>query len=300
MDRLRAINYFLSVAETGSFSGAAKVLGVPASSVSRRVKDLESELGATLFHRSTRLVKLTEIGALYREQVTPAIEALENANEVIKQHSTGPSGLLRITAGPGFGRFKVIPALAKFRQKYPEVVVDIELTDRVVNLASNQVDIAIRATASLPERLVARKISNNDFVLVASPVYLEKQGVPSTLQQLESCDALKYRGPDSVLHWQAKCGDSWRELSTNTVYVSNEGEALLNEALAGNGVALLPEWSVRDHLKTRALVEIKLIDACVSISRSESSGVYLLYHQPKYSLHKVKAAVDFLLDELAD
>ncbi|MFT5997380.1 MAG: DNA-binding transcriptional LysR family regulator, partial [Glaciecola sp.] len=117
MDKLRALKYFLEVAETGSFSGAAKVLGVPASSVSRRIQDLEVQLGALLIQRSTRVVQMTELGALYLEQISPAIQALDDADNLIEQHSDIPSGVLKISAIPGYGRFCLEPALAKLRKR---------------------------------------------------------------------------------------------------------------------------------------------------------------------------------------
>ena len=143
MDKLRALKYFLEVAETGSFSGAAKVLGVSASSVSRRIQDLEVQLGALLIQRSTRVVQLTELGALYLEQISPAVQALGYADNLIEQHSDIPSGVLKISAIPGYGKFCLEPALAKLRKRYPDIIVDVEMTDHVSNLAHNQIDIAL-------------------------------------------------------------------------------------------------------------------------------------------------------------
>lgn len=300
MDKLRAIKYFIKVSETGSFTRAAKELGVPASSVSRRVQDLETELGAVLFHRSTRLVKLTELGELYLEQIDPAITALEDANEIIRQHSQNPSGILRITASPGYGRFRLMPSLKKLRALYPDIVIDLELTDKVINLTQNQVDIAIRATANPPERVVAHKISSNQFLLVASPDYLRKNAIPVTLAELQDHKTLLYRGPDGVLKWQAKTKNSWEELSTMASFISNEGEALVREALEGAGIGLLPKWAIEKHLATKQLTQINLQDAEVSISRNENSGIFLLYHRPKYSIQKVRATVDFLIAELSE
>jgi len=300
MDKLRAIKYFLKVSETGSFSRAAKALGVPASSVSRRIQDLEKELGAVLFHRSTRLVKLTELGQLYLEQIDPAVTSLEDANEIIKQHAQSPSGNLRITASPGYGRFKLMPVLRKLKVLYPDIVLDVELTDKVINLTQNQVDIAIRATATPPERTVAHKISNNEFVLVASSSYLKKHGTPKTLADLHKHKTLLYRGPDGILHWQAKTQSGWEEPLTQATFISNEGETLVQEVLEGAGIGLIPKWGVKENIEKRELIQISLEDATLSVTRSENSGIYLLYHRPKYSIQKIKTAVDFLISELSE
>lgn len=299
MDKLRALKYFLEVAEAKSFSQAAARLDVPVSSVSRRVYDLESELGITLLHRSTRTVKLTELGMLYLEQVRPALSALNVADDIVGQHSSTPSGVLRITAIPDYGRFRLLPALAKFREQYPEIICDVELTDEVANLSQNEVDIAIRATAQVPERSVARKLANGQFIMVASPRYLEKHGKPQTCADLQQHKVILYRRPHGLLYWQAKVAGEWRELRLQPTFISNQGDALLDAVTAGHGIALLPQWGIRRHLAEGSLIQLTLDDAEVAISRSEHSGIYLLYHRPKYGLQKMKVAVDFLLAELS-
>jgi len=300
LDRLRALSYFVEAAEAASFSRAADLLGVPASSVSRRILDLESELGVALFHRSTRVVRLTELGALYLEQVKPAIAALVLADELVGQQSKTPSGILKITAAPDYGRARLLPALAKLRQLYPDIVCDVQLTDEVYNLAQNDVDIAIRVTANPPDRAVARRLADGRFILVAAPAYLQKNGRPKLLVDLQSHKALLYRRPQGVLYWQARSGETWQEIRLSPAYISNQGDALLDQAIAGHGLALIPRWGLSDYLADGSLVHVVLEDADVSASRNENPGVYLLYHRPKYSLKKIRAAVDFLTSELSE
>ena len=300
MDKMRALEYFLEVAEKGSFSQAAKTFDVPASSISRAIQNLEAELNATLIHRTTRVVKLTELGTLYLEQIRPAVSTLANADEVIREQLHAPSGLLRITANTGYGGFCLVPALAKLRKLYPELVIDIELTDRVTNLAHNDVDFAIRSTAQPPERAVARKLSDDKFVLVASPNYLEHAGVPRTLADLQRHKTLLYRSPAGILNWQAKTSDEWQDVPTPAGFISNMGNILVDEALRGTGLALIPYWGAADHLKQGRLTQITLEDAELSISRNPDLGIYLLYHRPKYRLKKVQIAVDFILSELSE
>lgn len=298
MDRLRAIQYFIKVAELGSFTAAAQSFGVPASSISRRIQDLEAELGATLLHRTTRSVSLTELGAVYREQARPALKALDHAGELIKDRPSSPSGLLRITANPGYGRLLLMPAIKKLRRKFPDLVIDIELTDQTYNLANHEVDIAIRATADLPDRAIARKLADSGMKLVASPAYLDKHGSPKHLIDLASHATLMYRGPQRLIDWHAKTEIGWQDVQTHPVFICNVGRELVEEALAGTGLGLFFGWSVREELSRGDLIEVSLTDAEVSITRSESSGIYLLYNQPKYRLNKIKAAVDFLMHEL--
>lgn len=300
MDKMRALEYFVKVADTGSFSQAAKVFAVPPSSISRRIQDLEIDLGATLFHRTTRVVKLTELGAVYLNQVRPAIAALANADETIREQPDAPSGKLTISAPPGYGDTRVVPALGKLRQLYPDLVLDIELSDQVANIAGNDVDLAIRSTGNPPERAVARKLSNNRFVLVASPGYLDRFKKPEVIDDVVDHKAIHYRGPNGVLSWHAKRGESWEDLRTKPVFISNVGSMLLKEVLSGEGLALIPEWAVADYIRTNELVEIVLADGTISVSRSPQLGIYLLYSRPKYRLKKIQVAVDFLVAELTE
>jgi DNA-binding transcriptional LysR family regulator len=299
MDKIRALRYFLKVAETSSFTMAAKALSVPASSVSRRIRDLEAELKIDLFHRSTRVVKLSALGQIYYEQVKDIVAALDNADDFVSQRSEVPSGVLRITAMPGYGALVLQPVLEKLRKFYPEIILDVELTDQVSDISKNEVDIAIRASSVLPVRAVARKLSDNRFVLMASPEYLETNGVPMKTEDLVNHQTLLYRGPNGILHWQAKTDDTWRELSTKPVYISNDGSALIQAVLAGQGIALLPKWAVGNELEKGALRELGMEEERVSVTRALDSGIYLLYLKPRYRILKIKAAVDFLVAELS-
>lgn len=298
MDKLRALRYFLKVAQTSNFTSAAKTFGVPASSISRRIQDLETDLGVELFFRSTRVVRLTALGQLYHDHIQSAVGAIDHADEIVNQRSKTPTGTLKITAMPGYGKVRLLPALEKFRVLYPKIVLDVELTDQVTDLARSQTDIAIRASANLPERSVARRLSGNRFLLMASPDYLKRRGRPTSLADLEGHHALLYRGPNGILHWQGQTKGVWNELQMKPSFISNDGGALLEAALAGQGVALLPEWGISKELEEGALTEIKLKGANVSVTRASDTGIFLLYNRPKYSVNRIKIAVEFLVSHL--
>jgi len=300
MDKMRALNYFQMVAKSKSFSQAAKHFAVSPSSISRRIQDLETELGVALLHRTTRAVRLTELGTLYLEKIQPAIQQLALADEMLSEHSNSPSGHIRITANNGYGRFRLLPALKKLRRQYPELVIDLELSDQVANMMLEDVDFAIRSTSNLPERTVARKLAENRFLLVASPNYLARYGTPRHLTELQEHRTLLYRSPQRILHWQAKTEKGWQEVQTNASMISNIGDMLLEEAVCGAGIALLPDWGLSSAFETGELVELVLDDATVSVSRSPRLGMYLLYHRPKYQLQKIRIVADFLLSELTE
>ncbi len=299
MDKLRALQYLVKVADTLSFSRAARAFGVPASSVSRRITDLEAELGVELLHRTTRTVRLTEVGALYVEQVRTGMAQLADAEELVGQRSSTPSGTLRISTMPGYGQLLLMPALQAFCDRYPDIVVDVHLSDALVELGRDQVDIAIRGGRQPQDRVVARKLDPNRFILAASPQYLAEHGTPRTLDDLAGHKALLYRGPNAVLKWQGLDEDGWREVPVTPAFISNDGASLVAMACRHRGLVLLSEWGLKGYLQRGELVQLTL-EQPVSVSRGGDSGIYLLYLQTRYRIPKVRVAVEFLVEQLGD
>lgn len=298
MDRLRALRYFVKLANTLSFSETAEHFGVPSSSVSRRIKDLEARLGATLFERTTRSVRLTDLGKLYLGEVAGALHSIEMADELVGAQSQAPTGMLRITAMPGYGERFVLPALDRLRDLYADIDFDVRLTDQVISLSGNEVDIAIRAASSLPEQAVARRLGDNEFVLVASPDYIARHGIPRTSYELKNRPVFMYRAPHGILEWFAFRDGVWRAIELTPKFISNHGQSLLNNAIAGRGIAFLPGWGVAEDIKAGRLQALELEDGPVSASGRANMGMYLLYHPPKFRLRKIRVTVDFLVEAL--
>ena len=298
MDKLRALKYFEKVAEVGSFTEASRFFAVPASSVSRRISDLEEELGIALFLRSTRVVQLTELGKLYYSEIQEALNKLEQADELVGEQSRNPSGVLRITSTPSFGELKLAPSLHKLRSKYPEIVVDMNMTDDILDLSSHALDIAIRSTAKLPENLVARKLFDHRFQLVASPQFLNHWGMPQSVDDIINFPTIIYRGPDALMGWRALQAGRWREIEVKPVFISNHGQSLLDAVLNGEGLVLFPQWAIQDYLAKGMLQAIEFENVVLSLTRETDASVYLLYHQPKFRVQKVRVAIDFLLKDL--
>jgi DNA-binding transcriptional LysR family regulator len=298
MDRLRALRYFVKLANTLSFSKTADHFRVPSSSVSRRIKDLEGELGAALFERTTRSVRLTDLGKLYLGEVTGALQSIELADELVGAQSQAPSGMLRITAMPGYGERFVLPALDRLRSLYKNIDFDVNFTDQVISLSSNDVDIAIRAASTLPDQVVARRLGDNEFVLVASPDYVAQNGRPRTSAELRDHSVFMYRTPHRILDWLALRDGVWKAIELNPKYVSNHGQSLLDSVTAGRGIAVLPNWGVARDIENGRLQILDLEDGPLSVSGNAKSGVYLLYHPPKFRLQKIRVTVDFLVAEL--
>lgn len=297
MDKLRALQYLLKVADTLSFSGAARAYGVPASSISRRITDLEAELGVELLHRTTRTVRLTEAGALYLEQVRAGMSLLNDAEELVGLRSSQPTGTLRISAMYGYGQRLLMPALQEFGALYPDIVLDVHLSDALVELGRDQIDIAIRGGRLPQDRVVARKLDPNRFILAASPQYLARMGTPRTLDDLPAHRALMYRGPNTVIKWQGLDADGWREIPMTPSFISNDGASLIAMACRHQGLVLLSEWGLADFVARGELVPVTL-DQTVSVNRGGELGLYLLYLQTRYRIPKVRVAVEFLVSRL--
>ena len=298
MDQLRALRYFSKLAQTLSFSETADYFRVPSSSVSRRIKDLEENLGIELFLRTTRSVSLTDLGVLYLAEIKTALQTIEIADEMCKAQSISPSGTVRITAMPAYAELYVLPAIDKMRKLYPDLEFDLNITDQTLSLSSNDADIAIRATSDLPEQVVARQLSKHNFILVASPDFINQNGKPQTSDELNWFPIFMYRTPRGVLNWQAQKNQTWKDIELTPKYVSNHGQSLLESVVSGQGIALLPSWGVAKEISTGQLQEIELKDGRLSTSGDLKMNMYLLYHPPKFQLKKIRLTVDFLYREL--
>lgn len=226
MDQLHAIRYFSKVVETGSFTKAAKVFGVPSSSLSRRVSDLEKSLGATLLKRSTRMVKLTEVGQVYYNDVQHILTHLEQSKETVRSYQTTPMGRLRISAMVGFGEKILLPLLDEFGELYPHIVLYVSLSDELSTLGRDDVDIAIRGGYAPNERVLAIRLMDNSFIPVASPRYLQTHSVPSNALELRAYNGLYFKTP-----WLCHMDDQWHDVSGPAVAISNNGPWLAKKSL---------------------------------------------------------------------
>ncbi len=294
MDELRALRYFSKVVETGSFTKAASLFSVPPSSLSRRVADLEKKLGATLLKRSTRVVKVTEIGQIYYEQVREVIHQLDQSNETVRSYQAKPMGQLRISSMVGFGERILLNLLEEFSQLYPEIILDVSLSDELSTLERDDVDIAIRGGYAPNERIQAIRLMDNEFIPVASPGYLAEMGTPSRVLELRQHRGLYYRTPAGPSPWLCNIEGQWEDVSAPQVLVSNNGKWLADKAVNGLGIVMAPRWLLDPYLESGTLQEL-FFDHRLRISQNKDLGVYLLYQKQRYLVPKIKAAVDFLV-----
>lgn len=297
MDKLTAAKYFIKVADTGSFSKTARQLGLPVSTVSRRVKDLEQHLGIELLRRSTRYLSLTELGKTYYNQVSQAVKDFEMADIILRETSTIPSGKLKISALPSYANQHLYPILEKFRNLYPEIMIELLATDNVQDLMKDNIDFAIRPTNCPPENLVAKVIDEHRMAIVASPSYLEKHGKLKSPDEVINHKTLCYGTSNGQLDWHSFYKKKWEKTKTSPYFMCSDTCKILEIVIQGEGIALLPEWTYLQSLK-KGLVEKANVGWDASFRDSFKHKLYLIYDKKTSELKRNQTFLRFFLEEI--
>ncbi|VVE35701.1 LysR family transcriptional regulator [Pandoraea horticolens] len=288
MESLSGFVVFVQVAETRSFVAAGRLLGISASAVGKSVVRLEEKLGVRLFHRSTRSVTLTAEGALFLERSRRILAEIEAAELELSQASTAPRGRLRVSL-PMVSAL-VLPVLGDFMRHYPDIELDLDFTDRMVDVIEEGFDAVVRTGEPTDSRLTARRLGEFRSHLVASPAYLARRGTPIVPADLQQHTCLHYRFPNSgkLEPWTLRHPPGAPELPIPTSMVCNNIETRLCFALQGLGIAYLPEFAIREPLADGRLHP-------VLATYAQRTGVfYVLWPASKHPSPKVRALVDFL------
>jgi DNA-binding transcriptional LysR family regulator len=251
------IPVFLRVVETSSFTKAADSLGVQKSSVSRAVVRLETELGVRLLQRTTRQLGLTDAGQTFYERVRGALSGLDEAASAVRELGSEPRGTIRVTAVPGAAAFGLADAITSFTAKYPSILVDVELSSRIVDLVSEGFDIALRAGRLADSSLIAKKVGTTDLVLLAAPAYLKAHGRPRIIHDLEKHDCVLFRGRAGRSTWEIRTPDADEFVDVGGPVNCNEADFVLAATIAGAGIAALPPQLAR-HAIERGELEVVL------------------------------------------
>lgn len=256
MDRLDAIASFIKVVELASFTGAAQALGVSRTVVSDRVMALEARLGVKLLHRTTRRVSLTEAGVAYLDRARQGLAVLEEAEAEAAQLTARPRGVLRVNAPVTFGFRHVAPAVASYLAANPELGVELTLTDRMVNLLEEQVDVVVRVGRLVDSSLVARRLAPCRIVVCAAPSYLAARGMPLHPAELARHDCLSYAYAAEGDLWRFERDGQQEAVRVRGRVWSNNGDALYHAALEGLGILLNPTFIIGDALRDGRLVPV--------------------------------------------
>jgi DNA-binding transcriptional LysR family regulator len=285
---LNDILIFVKVAQTGSFSGAARQLNLPVSTVSRRVAELERSLGVGLLIRTTRSVKLTEMGRATLQHGLAISAELERATALASSVQSIPQGLLRLTATADFGNRYLAEIISEFIKAHPRVQVEVELTDRVVDLVSEGFDLAVRMGELSDSGDLARKIGKLNLHLFASPSFLKKNGEPKSCKDLSRFDCIRFTGEDEPDCWNLQGPRGHQKVRVQGRLISNDLMLIRKFAILGEGVALMPYFFCTEDLKAGRL---KLI---LQDWAHSSGPVHVVYPGQKFILPRVKAFVEHL------
>ena len=291
MDTLTGMDLFVRAVDTGSFSETARTMNLTPSAVSKQIARLEDRLGVRLFNRTTRRLAPTEEGRAYYERCRQILADVEEAEASVSQLNATPRGVLRVNMPIVFGRRHVVPALSDFLARYPDVHLDVTMTDQFVDPIAEGVDMLIRVGELKDSSLIARKLAGSRRVVIAAPSYWKKHGEPVLPTDLTRHNCLTYAylatgndwrmtGPDGIKHVVAVTGN----------FAANNGEALMAAALDGVGVALLPTWMVGPELQSGELTEV------LGEYTLPEPSVHAIYPPGRHLSAKVRAFVDFLVE----
>ena len=282
------VTEFVAVAETESFTQAAKRLGISTAQVSRQVSALEVRLATKLFHRTTRKVSVTETGQIYFQHCRQVLDALEEAERTVTNFQSAPRGKLRITAPVIYGEKTIAPLINDFVLRYPELDVHLNLTNRNLDLVAEGYDLAVRMGTLESSTLMARRLATRTQYVCASPRYLASRGTPHALSELDGHNCLQ----GSHDHWRFQEGNKARSLRIKGNITCGSGWALLDAALKGVGIVQLPDYYVQTHLDSGQLI------ALLTQYQQPDEGIWAVYPHNRHLSLKVRLLLDHLTQGL--
>jgi DNA-binding transcriptional LysR family regulator len=294
MDAFSDLHFFSLLMKHGTLAATAQELGVTPPSVSKRLAALEARLGVRLLHRTTRRISLTAEGETYLSEGARVLDDLAALERNVAGAKAVPRGLIRLSATLGFGRKHVAPAVSKFLRAFPEVEVQLALSDRPVNLVEQGVDVAIRF-GDLPDaRLTARKLASNRRILCATPAYLRREGEPASPRELTRHRCIFIRESDEPFGtWHLRSGARQETVKVRGPLSSNDGDCALSWALDGHGILLRSEWDLAPYLRSGRLRPV------LPDWQLPSADIYLVFPTKANLSAKTRAFVDFMLTRFA-
>lgn len=287
MNQLEDMQIFVGTVDAQSFTAAADKLGLSKQFISRRIMALEERLGVRLLNRTTRKLSITDAGLAYYERAHKIIDEVQEAEQLVSNRNATPRGTLRLSAPMSFGTLHLGPAVARFMEQYPEVRIELDLSDRFVDIVGEGYDMAIRIGHLGDSSLIARQIAPAQIVACASPAYLKQRGTPQTPAELKDHDLLLY-GHNRNVEWAFYEQGKPLHVPVKGRLRANNGELACAAAIAGLGIVLLPTFIVGNALREKKLVT--LLDAWAPLPLT----IYAVYPQHRQSSLVVKTLADFL------
>ena len=294
MDELPSIKTFIRVVQTGSFSAAARDSSASVSSISRQVKRLENELGVRLLNRNTRRLSLTDAGRHFYERVSVISQELDKATAEAKSFREDVRGRLKVSLRVAAGTMIVVPALAKFLARHPDLTVDVILTDERKDLIAENIDVALWLGHIPDSEIVARRLAPSQRIVCASPDYLAKRGQPRIPEDVRHHDCLLYDAPSYREEWSFTKDDERTTIPVSGPLRSENGFVLLSAGLSGLGLFVVHEWMVRNLLEEGKVMRV--LEDYVVNPRPGDAELYAVYPSSKGLSRTVRVFIDFLVE----
>ncbi|WP_454850808.1 LysR substrate-binding domain-containing protein [Rhizobium binxianense] len=297
MDQLSAMRVFIRVVETGNFTRAADMLAMPKATVTNLIQGLEAHLRTKLLNRTTRRVMVTTDGALYYERAAQIISELEELDGSLSNSQSLPTGRLRVEMAGAFADSIVVPALCDFYQKYPDIRIDLGVGDRTVDYLAENVDCALRGGTPADQSLIARRVSEVEFVTCAAPLYIEKFGMPERPEELETDHySVNYfrAQTNRTVPFEFRKDNETLEINPRYIVAVNDSRTYLTAALTGLGIVQSPLFMIREALAKGDLVRV------LPEWTRDPLPLYVVYPPNRHLSNKVRVFVDWLVKLLAD
>jgi DNA-binding transcriptional LysR family regulator len=285
------IKTFVLIADLGSLAGAARKLGISPAAVSKQLTRLEEELGLQLLLRSTRRLELTEVGINYCLQCRRILDEVEAASALISQIKVVPNGVLKVVSGRHFAASYIVPHMKEFLLEYPQIELNLELSERIPDLKLEAIDVLIGMSISATGDAIQKRISTTSYSLCASPEYLKQFGIPKKPNDLKNHRYITHsmRKPDNELLFRDK------EVVSLTPYIRvNDAQTMLNFALEGLGIVRLHHYVVKKHLEKGSLHEL-----LTAYSNDSNVPIYVAYPQHRFIASKVRCFIDFITEKMS-
>jgi len=285
--------FFCLLIKQGSLAATARELNLTPPAVSRRLTLLEERLGVRLLNRTTRRISPTTEGEVYFQHALRILSDIDEMEQLVSSSRAAPKGLLRVNAPLGFGRSYIAPAISKFAKNYPDVEVQLHLTDRPIGLPDDAVDVSIRFGDMPDSRLIAKKIAFNRRLLCAAPAYLKRAGVPSYPHDLTQHQCIVLRQNESAYgNWRLSRGKQAETIKVHGTLSTNDGEVALGWALDGHGILMRAEWDVAKYLRSGRLIQV------LSEYETPAADVFAVYQERLNLSAKIAYFVEHLRDYL--
>ncbi len=291
MDKLTSMQVFVTVARLGTFSAAAEELGISRAMASKYVNALESSLGVRLINRTTRHLSLTEVGKVYRDKINTILQEIGEAEQAAASLHTEPRGHLRIMAPPSFGSFHLARLVNEYNRRYPEVMIDLQLSNRAPDLFEDGTDLAIALGEQDDSTLIARKLTSTRFVVCGSPDYFNRFGKPKKPEELSSHNCLTLSQQSVITTWKFRIDGKLITLNPRGNFQANTSDPLRIAAIQGSGLIQMPTYIVGLDLQHKRLLPV------LEEFEPDELPIYATYIHRKFLSAKVRTFVDFLYEQ---